>query len=606
MRVRRSNFHSIVERLTKPGEYGLDTETRGLRFSDRLFSVILADEHSPYYFNFLGYEGLEEDLHLPAECLPLLQPIFHKDSTFYISNAKFDLSMLRKEGLEVHGKVICTEVMGRVVKNNHLKYSLEYSAARIGLKKDDKVAEYIKSQRLYTKEKIPGKKKEFQNKRFTDVPYEMMSEYAQIDANLHLRVGQHLLEQIAHPCPHGSPSLKLVADNENELTKVCFEMEWRGIKINRAYVEGALSYENSLLQNAKHEFATLTGRAFSDSGKLFKDVFTSAGEAFPTTAKGNPSFTDAVLEDMQSPIAKTIQKIRHHEKRAGTYYSSFLFFADSADCIHPNMRQGGTETGRFSYSDPNLQNVPKEDDEEDKSKPYVIRGSFVPREDFLFTMIDYSQQEFRLMLDYAGEKKLIDEINAGADVHSATADLLGISRRFAKTINFGLLYGMGTEKLARSLGVTVAEARGYKDLYFARLPRVENFIAQVSGRGKTRGFIFNWAGRRCHIADREWAYILPNHLIQGGGADVIKFAMTQLAKYLADKKSRMLLQVHDELLFEIHSSELDIVPVLKEIMESVYKPRNGMKLTASVEHSAVSWGAPDKVKGFPSESVQEA
>lgn len=604
MKVRRSNFKEVVERLSQPGEYGLDCETTGLRHHDRLFSIILADSQSPYYFNFWEYVGLEEDLLLPRNYLSSLQPILQNpNSTFYISNAKFDLAMLRKEGLEVLGKVICTNAIGRIERNNHLQgYSLEKSAERIGLKKDDKAMEYLQKHKLYSKENIPGKKSEFKNMRFQDVPYEIMSEYAQIDAKLHLAVGQHLIKSIAKESSVGAPSLWRVTDNEIELTKVCFEMEWLGIKINRAYVEGALEYEQALLSRAKQEFRSIASEDFIDSNKQFERIFTAQGSQFPRTAKGNPSFTDAVLSELDSPLAKAIQTIRHHEKRAGTYYSSFLFFADSNDVLRPNMRQGGTETGRFSYSDPNLQNVPKEDGELDKEKTYVVRGSFVPREDFCFVMIDYSQQEFRLMLDYAGEKTLIEEINAGADVHTATAKLLGIPRKFAKTINFGLLYGMGSEKLAKALGISVPEARGYKDLYFARLPRVEHFISQVSRRGKARGFIWNWAGRRCHIDNPQYAYILPNHLVQGGCGDIVKFAMTRIAKFLQGKKSRMLLQIHDELLFEIHRSELDIISQLKEIMENIYAPRNGMQMAVEISHSWNSWGNPDVKKGPPEDA----
>jgi DNA polymerase-1 len=601
MQVRRSQLRQVISELSKPGEYGLDTETSGVRWKDRLFSIIIANHTESFYFNYLRYHDVEEDLILDPATIKDLQTIFDNvDSTFYISNAKFDLSMLRKEGLDVHGTVFCTNALGRVLRNNYADgYSLETSAARLGWKKDDAVEEYIKKHKLWTKESVPGKKLEWKNKQFDKVPYPVMSKYAEMDARLHHDLGRYIRQELKRPSVHGAPSLDQVTENEIELTRVCFEMEWTGIKINPDYTRGALEYENGLLFLAKKDFQKETGVEFIDSNKLLADVFTKLGEKYPVTEKGNPSFTDYVLEDLGTPLAQAIQRIRYHEKRAGTYYSSFLYFKDDLDVIHPNMRQGGTETGRFSYSDPNLQNVPKEDEEEDKDKAYVVRGCFVPREDYVFVMIDYQQQEFRLMLDYAGEKKLIEEIMNGADVHQATADLLGIPRKHAKTINFGLLYGMGTEKLARALDLSVNDARSLKDLYFAKLPRVENFIAQVSGRGKARGFIWNWAGRRCYISNREWAYILPNHLIQGGGADVIKFAMPKIARYLANKQSRMLLQVHDELLFEVHKSELDIVPHLKSVMEDIYTPRNGMFLKCSVDHSWKSWGNPDKEKGMP-------
>jgi DNA polymerase-1 len=206
-----------------------------------------------------------------------------------------------------------------------------------------------------------------------------------------------------------------------------------------------------------------------------------------------------------------------------------------------------------------------------------------------------------MFLDYAGEEKLISEINAGKDVHQATADEIGCTRTQAKTINFMLLYGGGGQKLADMLKISLMEAYTLRKKYFSRLPKVRHLINLVQSVGKHRGYIWNWLGRHYHISSPDYAYVLMNHLIQGGCADVVKIAMVQVHEFLKGYKSRMLLQVHDELLFEIHESELYLVPRLKEIMESVYKPRNGLRLTCSVDHSWRSWGTRDKVKGLPYE-----
>ena len=275
----------------------------------------------------------------------------------------------------------------------------------------------------------------------------------------------------------------------------------------------------------------------------------------------------------------------------GTYYSSFLHLLGGDGRLRATINQAGTESGRFSYMNPNLQNIPKQDED---GLEFYVRKCFIPAPGFTLYSIDYQQQEFRLMLDYAGDKKLIHAINNGADVHQATADLIGISRNQAKTINFGLLYGMGVEKLAKALGLTEKEARDIKLDYFGKLPLVERFIRSVTKTGEARGFIYNWMGRRCYIEKKEWAYILPNHLIQGSGADVIKDAMNSIDHFLKPYESRMVLQVHDELVFEIKKGEEEIVEPIKKIMEDVYQPRNGMKLTCSTEFSTVSWGHPDK------------
>ena len=322
--------------------------------------------------------------------------------------------------------------------------------------------------------------------------------------------------------------MQLVYENEKKLVKTCYAMESRGIQVDIPYTVRALKYEQKKIIEAKEDFKKDTGRAYKDSSKLFAEIFTERGESFPKTAKGNPSFTADILDELDTPTARLIRRVRNHEKRAGTYYSSFIHYADSSGVIHANIRHGGTKTGRMSYSNPNLQNVPKEDEDADRAKEFIVRQCFVPRKGFSFVSLDYSQVEYMLMLDYAGEKKLIAEVLAGADLHQATADMVGITRKQAKTLNFAILYGAGIATLAQGLGISVPDATRLRIKYFSRLPKVKHFIKRVMSVGEARGHIFNWMGRRCHITNPSFAYTLPNHLIQGGAADVIKMAMPQI------------------------------------------------------------------------------
>jgi DNA polymerase-1 len=373
------------------------------------------------------------------------------------------------------------------------------------------------------------------------------------------------------------------------------------MKINRPYVQEALQYTETQALKARREFGELTGIEYQDSAGVFKKAFQKFDIELPLTRTGKPCTNKQVLDALENPVADKIREIRSYEKLAGTYYSSFLFFADEHDFIRANMRQGGTETSRFSYSDPNLQNCPKEDEEEDRDKPYIVRRSFIPPPDFCLVPIDYKQQEFRMMLDYAGERELIAAIMNGVDVHEATAQLMGVTRKFAKTLNFGLLYGMGAAKLAKALKIPLEEAYELRALYFAKLPRVQALIRGVMNTGSQRGYIWNWFGFRNHLSSPEYAYVLPNHLIQGGCAQVIRVAMVRLDAYLRTNRLRsaMLAQVHDELLFQVHKDELHHVPELQKIMEAVYQPKNGLVLECSVEHSWKSWGKFDQVKGYP-------
>ncbi len=385
----------------------------------------------------------------------------------------------------------------------------------------------------------------------------------------------------------------LVYENEKRLVKTCLGMEAKGILIDPDYVTRALEYERRQCEQAKKDFEADTGRAYKDSRKLFAEIFDERGERYPKTAAGNPSFAADVLETIDTPTTRLIQRVRDHEKRAGTYYSSFLHYSDSHSRIHANIRAGGTKTGRFSYSNPNLQNVPKEDDEADLKKEYVVRGSFIPSPGNVFVSLDYDQVEYKLMLDYAGEKALIKRVMDGEDLHQATADLVGISRKSAKTLNFAILYGAGIDLLAVNLGIKRREAEELRRKYFAKLPKVKHFIKKVMGVGEARGFVVNWMGRHCHINHRDFSYTLPNHLIQGGAADVIKVAMNQIDDYLKGKPAFMAVQIHDDILHEVDRNALDIVPHIRKVMESVYKPRNGMYLTVTPEVSEKSWAYRD-------------
>jgi DNA polymerase-1 len=608
MLVTREEFDKVVERLSVPGWYGYDTETMDRGRAQKLFSVQIAvSETEAYHFNFLQYpeDWVTESMVLPRAWIKKLQPIVgNPESTLCIQNAKFDMRMSENEGLDIKARVWCTLALARVLQNNHMTYDLDSQAKRIGLAKNDEVDKYLKAHGHIEKLEVPGKKKKVDFPHFERVPLDIMERYGTHDAFLHKKIAQHqaaAFMEMNSTRLGSAPDMTRLIQNEIALTKVCAAIESVGMKINRPYVEAAMSAEMRGRQVLAEKFKSYTGLEFSDSNKLLADAFTKMGEKYPTTAKGNPSFKDEVLAGFSTPVAQIVRDIRSHDKLIGTYYSSFLYFADEDDILRANMRQGGTETGRFSYSDPNLQNLPKEDEEEDLKKPFLVRSSFMPRPGFCFVMIDYSQQEFRMMLDYAGELELIEDImKRGVDVHQATAEFLGITRKQAKTINFGLLYGMGIEKLARALKVSVPEADRLKGIYFSKLPRIRAFINTVARTGKDRGYIWNWAGRRCHISSPDFAYVLPNHLIQGGGADVVKFAMVEIHELLRGYKSRMVCQVHDEILFEIHESELHLVPKLKAIMERIYRPRNGMFLTCSVEHSWKSWGTRDKIKGAPS------
>lgn len=625
MIVTEENFDSVVQTLSQFGRLGFDSETTGLRIwhDDKIFSAIFATSELYWYFNFQDYsdpsyrtmlddwlkepenksvdvgEKFDKKYVLPREYLKKLQPLFDDPNRIlYEHNAKFDTGMLDKEGIETKTIIHCTQAIARVERNDHMTYDLGDCAARIGESKDDIVDHFIMENKLWKWQAQPGKKIRKKNKFFYMVPFELIVPYGGRDAMVALRLGLHqekAIEEISNQNNKAIRKLNQVMHMERKLTQTCYTMEKMGVPIDQEYSRKAIEFEEARYGQAAKKFEELTGIEFVDSNKVLANAFTRAGEIFPTTDKGNPSFTDEILSGFSSPIAKTVQDYRDSYKRCNTYFRSFLYFVDPWGFIHPNIKQGGASTGRVSYAEPNFQNLTKD---EDASLPFPVRRAVIPKPDHLLMSIDYDQQEFRLMLDYAEQFDLIQRIMEGFDPHQSTAELVGIGRRPAKILNFGLLYGMGIKLLARKLECSEAEARAFKEKYFSALDKVKIFIKNATRTAERRGFVFTWSGRRLHFVNPDFAYKAANGIIQGGCGDICKEAMNRIYDFLKPYKTKMSIQVHDELLFMLHKEETFLIEPLKKIMEGVY-PYKHIPLTCSVSHSYKSWG--DMIEGEPTD-----
>lgn len=583
MLVSKCQFDNAIEEIYPLKTLAVDTETTGLHayLGDELFSVIIGNDLKQWYFNFLPYDNYDEFV-LPREWIRRLQPLFATPRRLYLHNAKFDMHMLAKEGVEITGTVHDTMVMARLLHNDHLSYSLAECAKRIGFDKSDAVEEYIKKNKLYEWETKEGKKNRTKKKFFDRVPAKIMVPYGERDAYVTYQLGEYQRKNI-----EDQARLKDLYAIECGTTKVVFDMERTGVRVDKEYSSRGFAYERSEYEKAAKKFQKLSGTPFKDSAKALAPAFEKLNERYPRTEKGNPSFTDKVLKGFKSELATRILEYRYSQKMAHTYFQNFIELSDGRGRLHPNFRQSGTVTGRFSMSDPNLQNVPKE---LPKGKKYDLRKCFIPPPGCVFVEIDYDAMEFKLMLDYAGEFELIKQVRAGLDPHQATADLTGLSRKQAKTLNFGLLYGMGVGKLSVALGVTEEDARKFKHQYFAALPMVQGFIRQATATARVRGDVFNWAGRTYQFPDENFAYKAPNAIIQGGCSDIVRVAMCGVHEYLANTNTKMLLQVHDSLLLEVPQSLVHtVVPQVKRIMEGAYAYKH-LPMTCSVEWSDTSWG----------------
>ncbi len=597
MIVTRDNIHLVAETLSQHQLKAADTETFGLGFEDSLFSIIAAAGEVAYYFNFKDYEvdgvvGLDlEDPWILRHTKEMFADPF---ATWFFHNAKFDLHKLRAKGIEVAGKIWDTKAHERVLRNNLLNYTLAALTKGQKYQKSKEVDEYIAEHSLKSKRTVEGKKKVITDLHFDQVDFPTISAYGCLDG---LSTEEKGLSQMKEY--ESLPNLWRVRDNELELTKVIFEMESHGIMLNIPFVLAGWEVEKRLVRESEEAFHAQTGLHLKDTKKLtLVQLLRDAGETILLSEAGNPILDSDALELMRSPIAKLIQQVRYHEKRITAFYATFMQFRDSHNVIHANLDQAGTETGRMSMSGPNLHQLSKDGDETDI---YPIRGCFMPRPGTCFVQFDYSQQEYRLLADYAKEMGLIEKIRAGYDVHRATAELVGVTRDEAKTINFAILYGAGAAKLALMLGISLMAARRLIDKYFAALPHVELFIERVKAAGRNRRYVFNWFGRICRITKSEYAYVLPNHLIQGSGADVCKVALVRIARLLREKGalSKLVLTVHDSIVLEMPPTEFYLLDEIKNIMESVYISKNGIILKTDMEWSFKSLAKAHLTKGDP-------
>lgn len=575
--VTGSNLDKVIEHLKHKPKLALDTETTGLEWHDRLFAITISDELEDYFF---------DQTILPTWDASRLAP-----QRLVFKNAKFDMRMLVNSGfgLPKPGRFEDITTQARILKNDFYgakAYSLKALAEREGMQKLSAVDEYIRTHKLYeTRTTRLGDT--FKQPMFQKVPREILAKYACMDS----RLTYDLSDIYDSRMDDGD---KKVFDNECSIIPALFDMEMRGIRTDQEYVDHGRKEEAARLQDEQRKFREITGEEFTNSKSQLLRIFARAGEETYFTDKGNPKLDDDVLQSYTSREARIVQKIRFYEKRISTYWDNYTNFSDSRNYIHPTLWPDGTRTGRFSSSEPNLQNVPKEE----PAGELELRRAFVPDPGTFFLSIDYKQVEYRMMLDYAKELRLIDKVMDGHDVHQATAELVGISRKDAKTLNFACLYGAGPDKIAGMLGIGLGEATKLRTRYFLALPKVEELIHKVRTKAKERGYIVNWFGRKLKYTKEDF-YAAPNGLIQGGCADVLKVAVKNIWDLLQGHETRMVTLIHDQIVFCMPESEKHLVPRIVEAMDSVYPAHSKIKLEVDVSYSRESLAESTMVKGVP-------
>ena len=515
-----------------------------------------------------------------AKVLKWFQGVLNTDAIKIFHNAMYDVCFIRATGLSINGKIVDTMIASAVVDENQMRYDLNNCAKRYTgkTKSETNLYEAAKSWGVDAKAEM------------YKLPAIYVGEYAEKDAEITLALWQELKKEILHQ------DIQSIFDLETELFPCLVDMRFLGVRVD---VQGAHKLKQQLVAQEKEYLQEVKKESGVDvqiwAARSIEQVFQKLSLPYDRTDKTNsPSFTKNFLQNHPHPTVKLIAQAREINKAHTTFIDTILKHNHNGR-IHAEINQlrsdnGGTVTGRFSYSNPNLQQIPARN----KELGPRIRSLFIPEEGHTWGCFDYSQQEPRLVVHYAALQNLygVDEVleayrEGDADFHTIVADMAEIPRSQAKTINLGLFYGMGKNKLQAELGVSKDKAEDLFRQYHDKVPFVKKLMDNVMSRAQNAGKIRTLLGRLCrfHLWEpnqfgihkalphdaalmehgpgikRAYTYKALNRLIQGSAADMTKKAMIELHK----ENIIPHIQVHDEL--DISITNEDHADKIVEIME---------------------------------------
>lgn len=501
-----------------------------------------------------------------------LKPILEDPAILKIGqNIKYDMLVLHGYGVNIT-PIDDTMVLSYVLDGTKFRHNM------------DDMAERHLSIQTIKYEEITGKGK--QQISFAEVPLDSACRYAAEDADITLRLYLFLKQRL-----FAEHRVTLYETIERPLIPVLAKMEATGITVNTSILTTLSKELSHKIEALEIDIHKLAGRSFTIGSPkqlgevLFDELGIDGGKKSKTGAYATGA---EILDELAAQghiIAEKVLEWRQFSKLRSTYTEALVRQVNpNTKRVHTNYMMTSTSTGRLSSNDPNLQNIPVRTEEGRK-----IRQVFIPAEGYTLLSADYSQIELRLLADMAGIDTLKEAFRLGRDIHSATASqMFGIPleqvdsdyRRKAKTINFGIIYGISAFGLAARLGIDRKQAADYIEQYFAQYPGIRAYMERSKEFCREHGYVESLFGRRCYIEGindkngnrRSFAERAAiNAPLQGTAADIIKRAMIQMPKALHDKKlsARLLLQVHDELVFEVPHDEIEATAALvKNVMES--------------------------------------
>ena len=556
-------FKGWLQKLQQASLFAFDTETTSLDYMQaEIVGVSFATEvgHAAYVPVAHRYPGAPEQLDRDY-VLNALKPLLEDPKRIKVGqHMKYDMNVLARYGIELQGVGYDTMLESYVLDSTATRHDMDSLALK-----------YLEYKTVHY-EDVAGKGAK--QIGFDEVDLEIAGHYAAEDADITLRLHETLWPKLA-----GEESLRMVFEKiEMPLVPILSEIERTGVLVDVDMLHAQSRELEQHMRRIEKEVFDLSGETFNlGSPKQLQAILYEKLQLpiLKKTKTGQPSTAEDVLQELalDYPLPKLILEYRGMSKLKSTYTDRLPEQVDpDSGRVHTSYHQAVAATGRLSSSDPNLQNIPIRNEEGRR-----IRKAFVAPCGYRMVAADYSQIELRIMAHLSKDEGLLKAFAEGEDIHRATAaEVFGLAReqvtqeqrRSAKAINFGLIYGMSAFGLARQLGIERGAAQEYVDLYFARYPGVKNYMNQTRALAHDQGYVETVFGRRLYLPDinaknaqvRQYAERTAiNAPMQGTAADIIKLAMIKVHAWIAQHNMdmKMIMQVHDELVFEVSDKELE-------------------------------------------------
>ncbi|MET5230511.1 DNA polymerase I [Serratia marcescens] len=559
-----ATFTDWLARLKKADVFAFDTETDGLdTLTANLIGLSFAIAPGEAAYLPVAHDYLDAPPQLDrAYVLEALKPLLEDDKALKVGqNLKFDMSLLARYGIEMRGIAYDTMLESYVLDSVGGRHDM------------DSLADRYLGHKTITFEEIAGKGKN--QLTFNQIALEQAAPYAAEDADVTLQLHLAMWPQLKQ----SAELLTVFNEIEMPLLPVLSHIERTGVLIDPAILSAhsqELAKRLAELEAQAHELAE---EPFNLASTKQLQAILYEKQKLPVLKKtpgGAPSTNEEVLAELalDYPLPKVILEYRGLAKLKTTYTDKLpLMINPVSGRVHTSYHQAVTATGRLSSSDPNLQNIPVRNEEGRR-----IRQAFIAPEGYRIVAADYSQIELRIMAHLSQDEGLLKAFAEGKDIHRATASevfgvpldkVTGEQRRSAKAINFGLIYGMSAFGLARQLGIPRGEAQRYMDLYFERYPGVLDYMERTRQQASEQGYVSTLDGRRLYLPDVRSSNAMRrkaaeraaiNAPMQGTAADIIKRAMIEVDAWLQGQEKplvRAIMQVHDELVFEVHESVIE-------------------------------------------------